>query len=95
MNNLFVKQVDKGYKRMWVLHSYLKKTKDVTLTSADRLDLITTFGISDTYLTQAIDKSKEGISDESKELRQKYFMEQTFARGIEVKSFDRHMRDDN
>ena len=91
LNNLFAKQIEKGYKPLWVLHNYLKKTKAVELTYPDKRELMTKFDVGSSLLDDAIIKSKAGMSDESKALRQKYFLEQTFAKGVESKSFNRHV----
>ena len=95
LNNLFIKQVEKGYKPLWVLHNYLKKTKDVELTYPDKRELMTKFDVGSSLLDDAIIKSKAGMSEETKALQQKYFMEHTFAKGVEAKSFVRHIRNEN
>lgn len=63
LTSLFTKQVEKGYKPMWVLYTYIKDTKGVVLTSADRLELVDIFNINDESLTKAIKKAKNPIDE--------------------------------
>jgi uncharacterized protein YaaN involved in tellurite resistance len=92
--NLFKKQADNNYKKLWVFHKYLKKTVKTTLTEDDKVVLKKTFDVSDTYLTDAITKVQYENSDEAKAKNKEYFMEQTFARGIQPKTFSRYMQND-
>ena len=92
LENLFDKQEEKGYKKVWVLHQYLNKNIKTELSEVDRDFLKNLFNVSENYLNDAIKKAESENSDEAKAQRKQYFMEQTFSRGINSKEFDRHTK---
>ena len=94
LKNLFAKQEDNGYKKLWVFHAYLKKTFKTALTNEDKIVLKNLFEISETYLNDAVTKVQNENSDEAKAQRKEYFMEQTFSRGIQSKTFNRLLQKD-
>lgn len=94
LKNLFDKQEEKEYKKVWVLHQYLKKTVQTPLSDEDKVMLLNLFNVSERYLNDAIDKVQSENSEEAKASRKEYFMEQTFSRGIQAKEFARQMEKD-